>query len=58
MYSRRDFGRTALACFPLATVMAKPQSTIHGVQIGAQSYSFRGRPLDAAIAAMKKDALA
>jgi hypothetical protein len=34
--------------------MAKPQSTIHGVPIGVPSYSFPGRPLDAAIAAMNK----
>ena len=54
MHSRRDFGRFALAAFPLATAMAKINSTFHGVEIGVQSYSFRDRPLAAAIAAMKE----
>ena len=47
--SRRDFGRVALASLPLARASAKLNSRVHGVLIGAQSYSFRDRPLDAAI---------
>ncbi len=52
MYSRRDFGKLALAGLPLSMALAKIDSRISGVQIGVQSYSFRDRSLDAAIQAM------
>ena len=57
MYSRRDFGKLAgLAAIPLSRLYgaAKVDSTIHGVLIGAQSYSFRDLPLDGAIDGMKQ----
>src|ERR1700680_2555201 len=52
MLSRRDFHRLALAALPLSAGAAKPDSKIHGVQIGVQSYSFRDRSLDDAIKGM------
>jgi sugar phosphate isomerase/epimerase len=57
MYSRRDFGKLAglAAAIPLSRLYAaKADSTIHGVPIGAQSYSFRDLPLDGAIDGMKQ----
>ncbi len=58
MFSRRDFGKLAgglAAAIPLRRLgAARIESTIRGVQIGAQTYSFRDLPLDGAIDAMKQ----
>jgi sugar phosphate isomerase/epimerase len=55
MYSRREFGKLALASLPLSAAFAngKPNSKVDGVWLGAQSYSFRTLPsVDDAIKAM------
>ena len=60
MYSRRDFAKIALSGVPAAAALAathKIDSRIAGVQLGAQSYSFRDLPLDRAIAAIAETGL-
>jgi sugar phosphate isomerase/epimerase len=60
MYSRREFGRIALAGLPLATTLAaaKSGSVFGGVHLGVQTYSFRDFPpegiIDALIKAIKE----
>src|SRR5579864_5390058 len=41
LYTRRDFGRIAIAAVPLATALANINSRFGGVEIGAITYSFR-----------------
>ena len=52
MITRRQFSQFALT--GVAAAAARIDPYYRGVRIGAQSYSFRDRPLDAAIAGMKE----
>jgi sugar phosphate isomerase/epimerase len=51
--TRRNFGQLALASLG-ATAAMPGASRVNGVLIGAQSYSFRDRPLDGTIAAFSE----
>ena len=65
LYSRREFGKLALAGVPAAAVLgaggvlfgafaqAKPNSLIDGVQIGTITYSYRSMPDQSAEATLK-----
>ena len=44
MYSRRDFGKLAIAGLPISAALAKINSVVHGVHLGACTYSFRDLP--------------
>src|SRR5260370_37160785 len=64
-YSRREFGKLALAGLPAAAVLgraesifgtfaqAKPNSLINGVQIGTITYSYRQMPEQSAEGTLK-----
>jgi sugar phosphate isomerase/epimerase len=54
MYSRRDFGKAAFAGLAMSTALAKISSTVNGVRLGVQTYSFREFPHDGIVDAIIK----
>jgi sugar phosphate isomerase/epimerase len=57
MYTRREIGRLAVAAPLAGLALAKIDSKVNGVMLGAQSYSFRQLPevtVDAAVQAYKE----
>lgn len=42
--TRRDLGKLALAAIPASRLLAKPNSTFDGVQVGVITYSYRSMP--------------
>ena len=51
---RRDFTKLAIAATAAAPAFAKINSVFGGVPLGAQSYSFRDKDVDGAVAGMKE----
>jgi sugar phosphate isomerase/epimerase len=58
MYSRRDFGKLALAALPPAALLAGTPSRISGVRIGAITYSYRSLKPEEIIPAMASSGIA
>lgn len=63
MFTRREFGRIALAGVPVSALLgARLDSVVSGVRLGVQTYSYRDLPMqgiiDSVIRAMNADGLA